>query len=69
MVRHTMVPELPDLIFPEEYADHPDGRLVRMRITVRPDGVELLGDAFRPQLLESLLAELGPDEIEQMLCG
>ncbi|NUP51867.1 MAG: hypothetical protein HOW97_31795 [Catenulispora sp.] len=69
MVRHTMVPELPDLIFPEEYEDHPDGRLVRMRITVRPDGVELLGDAFRPQFLESLLAELGPDEIEQMLCG
>ena len=68
-VRHTVVEHLPDLIFPEEYPRYPDGGLVRIRIKATADGVELLGDAFRPELLEKLLAALGPDEIEQMLCG
>jgi len=63
------VEDLPDLIQPEDYAEHPDGRLVRLRITVTKDGVEILGDAFRPEALEAILARLGPDEIEQMLCG
>ena len=64
------VAELEDLIQPEEYADHPQGRLVRLRISVTPDGVRILGDAFRPEVLEQLLAAgLGPETIEQMLCG
>lgn len=63
------VEDLPDLIQPEEYPDHPDGRLVRMRISVGKDGVEILGDAFRPEVLEEILRRLGPDDIEQMLCG
>lgn len=66
---YRFVEELPDLIQPEDYADHPDGRLVRLRISVTEHGVEILGDAFRPEVLEEILNRLGPDEIEQMLCG
>jgi hypothetical protein len=63
------VEHLPDLIQPDEYAAHPEGRLVRLRISVTEDGVEILGDAFRPEILEEILRRLGPEEIEQMLCG
>jgi hypothetical protein len=67
---YVFVPHLPDLISAGEYDDHPDGRLVRIRIKVTGDGVEILGDAFRPAVLEQLLAALGGDDpIEQMLCG
>lgn len=67
--RFAFVPELEDLISSTEYPDHPDGRLVRLRIKVTDDGVQVLGDAFRPEVLERLLAALGPEAIEQMLCG
>ncbi len=69
MSEYRFVEDLPDLIQPEEYPDHPEGRLVRLRISVTTDGVEILGDAFRPEVLEKILAGLGPEEIEQMLCG
>ncbi len=69
MTGYRFVENLPDLIQPEEYADHPEGRLVRLRISVTEDGVEILGDAFRPEVLEEILRRLGLDEIEQMLCG
>ncbi|TQS46765.1 radical SAM-modified peptide, FtsH ternary system-associated [Cryptosporangium phraense] len=65
----VFVASLPDLIDASEYDDHPDGRLVRLRLTVGADGVELLGDAFRPQELEALLRTLGGGPTEQMLCG
>lgn len=67
--RYRVVPDLPDLIDPAEYATHPEGRLVRLRLTWSEAGVEILGDAFRPEALERLLESLGPDEIEQMMCG
>ena len=63
------VEHLEDLIQPEEYAEHPEGRLVRLRISVSPEGVRIDGDAFRPEMLEKLLAALGPETIGQMLCG
>lgn len=69
MTDYRFVADLPDLIQPEEYASHPDGRLVRIRISVTEHGVEILGDAFRPEQIEKILAALGHDEIEQMLCG
>ena len=69
MSGYRFVENLPDLIQPEEYADNPEGRLVRLRISVTGDGVEILGDAFRPEVLEEILRRLGPGEIEQMLCG
>jgi hypothetical protein len=52
---HSYVESLPDLIDAEEYGQQPAG--------------EVLGDAFRPVTLEAVLAALGPDTIEQMLCG
>lgn len=69
MTEYRFVENLPDLIQPEEYEEHPDGRLLRFRISVTGDGVEVLGDAFRPEVLEAILRGLGPDEIDQMLCG
>lgn len=67
--RYRTVAELPDLIDATEYEAHPEGRLVRIRIEITGDGVEVLGDAFRPEVLERLLEALGPDAIEQMACG
>jgi hypothetical protein len=66
---YRFVPVLPDLIEPAEYGRHPGGDLVRIRIAATPDGVEVLGDAFRPAVLEALLGELGAGPIDQMLCG
>lgn len=66
---YRLVDSLPDLIDADEYARHPEGRLVRLRLTWSAEGVEILGDAFRPDMLERLLERLGPDEIEQMMCG
>ena len=66
---YRMVEHIPDLIQPEEYDDHPEGRLVRISISADGEGVQVIGDAFRPELLEGLLEALGPDVIEQMLCG
>ncbi|MEU7905057.1 radical SAM-modified peptide, FtsH ternary system-associated [Actinoplanes sp. NPDC049118] len=69
MTRYEGVPELPDLIDAAEYDQHPDGGLIRLRISVTPSGVEILGDGMRPEALEALLESLEPDEIEQMWCG
>jgi FtsH ternary system-associated peptide len=69
MADYRMVEHIPDLIQPEEYEQHPEGRLVRISIRVDGAGVQVLGDAFRPEVLEQLLQTLGPDAIEQMLCG
>jgi hypothetical protein len=66
---HRFVEHLDDLIQPEEYEQHPRGGLVRLQIKLTNDGIEILGDAFRPQVLERLLEALGSPEIEQMLCG
>ena len=63
------VESLPDLIDATEYPDHPDGRLVRVRIKATETGVVILGDAFRPTVLEALLTSLGDGPIEEMLCG
>jgi len=63
------VAHLPDLIDAAEYANHPDGGLMRLRISVTEHGVEVLGDAFRPQRLDRLLDNLGGGPVQQMLCG
>jgi len=69
MIEYRFVEHLPDLIGPEDYPDDPDGQRVRIRVSVTADGVEVLGDAMRPEVLERLLQELGARVIEQMLCG
>lgn len=69
MTDHVFVEALPDLIDAEEYADHPDGDLVRLRITVTESGVQILGDGMRPAAVEAVLAAMDAPEMEQMLCG
>ena len=66
---HVFVASLPDLIDASEYAAHPRGGLVRLRITVTESGIELLGDGLRPEAVESVLDALGGGTMEQMLCG
>jgi hypothetical protein len=68
-VERLFVESLPDLISASEYADHPHGDLVRLRVVVTDDGVEVLSDAMRPVSLEALLSALGGGPTEQMLCG
>ncbi|MDT3398739.1 radical SAM-modified peptide, FtsH ternary system-associated [Streptomyces sp. B1866] len=68
--RHVFTEAIPDLIDPAEYAAHPRGNLVRIRIAVTDTGVEVVGDALRPAAVEDALTALGDDgPMEQMLCG
>jgi hypothetical protein len=69
MADYRFVQHLPDLIHPEDYAGDPEGRRIRVRIRATEQGVELLGDAIRPDELEKLLESLDAKVIEQMLCG
>lgn len=69
MAEYRFVDHLPDLIHPGDYAGDPEGRRIRVRIRVTDIGVEVLGDAMRPDELERLLEELGASLIDQMLCG
>lgn len=68
-VGHVFTESLPDLIDASEYSRYPDGKLVRIRISVTDAGVEILGDGLRPELIEQVLAAIGEAPIEQMLCG
>jgi hypothetical protein len=69
MADYRFVHQLPDLIHPEDYASDPEGQRIRLRIRATAEGVELLGDAMRPEALERLLEALDVEVIEQMLCG
>jgi len=69
MTKRAFVEDLPDLITPEEYADDPAGRRVKLRIRITADGIEVVGDAASPKELEELLLALDPAVLEQMLCG
>jgi len=60
---------LPDLITQEDYLDSPKQQKLRVRIDITDEGVEILGDSMYAHLVEELLAQLGADEIERMLCG
>lgn len=68
-VEHVFTESLPDLIDPGEYDKYPDGTLVRVRISVSANGIEILGDGLRPELVEEVLRALGGGPMEQMLCG
>ena len=69
MPTHRFVRHIPDLIHPEDYAADPEGRQVRIRIRITPDGIEVIGDAVRSEQLERMLEQMGAGEIEEMLCG
>lgn len=66
--RLRFVAHLPDLITDEDYLQ-PEVKRVRLRITVTDEGIEILGDSMYAPLLEKLLAQVGAEEIERMLCG
>jgi NifB/MoaA-like Fe-S oxidoreductase len=66
--RLRFVPHLPDLITDEDYLQA-EVKRVRLRITVTDEGIEILGDSMYAPILEKLLAEVGAEEIERMLCG
>jgi hypothetical protein len=69
MTRYRFVPHLDDLIHPSEYADDPQGRRVRLKIAVGPEGIRIHGDAMCVRNIEELLDFLEPEVIAQMLCG
>ncbi|NJP04978.1 MAG: hypothetical protein HC837_04795 [Chloroflexaceae bacterium] len=67
-----LVPHLPDLMQPADYANDSSNngeRIVKFRIRMTADGLAILADSQHPVALEELLASLGVDSIEQMLCG
>ncbi len=63
------VSHLPDLITEQDYLEHPEQRKLRIRINVNDEGVDILGDSMYAYLIEELMAQLEPDEIERILCG
>ncbi len=63
------VSHLPDLIQEEDYLECTEQKKIRLRIDMTDEGVEILGDSMYAHLVEELLAQLGADEIERMLCG
>ncbi|MEM7578391.1 MAG: radical SAM-modified peptide, FtsH ternary system-associated [Cyanobacteria bacterium P01_A01_bin.80] len=63
------VSHLPDLITEEDYLSCSEQKKVRVRINVNQEGVDVLGDSMYAQLIEELMAQLGAEEIERMLCG
>ncbi len=69
MTERKYVQQIPDLIQPSEYERDPQGKRMKFRIRVSGKGIEIVGDAQRPEELEKILKELSPDAIEQMLCG
>ncbi len=62
------VPYLPDLMKGEDYVSI-ERRRVRLRIRITDEGIEVLGDSAYPGILEDLLRDLDPAEIEMVLCG
>lgn len=69
MTEHVYVERLPDLITPEDYKNDPLGKRVRVRIRASENGLEILGDAQRPMVLDEILEQLSPDSIEKVPCG
>lgn len=63
------VSHLPDLIKEEDYLESTEQKKIRLRIDLTDEGVDILGDSMYAHLVEEVLAQLGADEIERMLCG
>jgi FtsH ternary system-associated peptide len=67
--RTRFVSYLPDLITEDDYKQSAEQQKIRVRISRVDQGIEILGDSVYAQSVETLLADLGADEIERMLCG
>jgi hypothetical protein len=53
----------------DDYEVSHERKLIRFRLTVTDNGLEIIGDSPYPYLLEELLAKLDPAVVEMMLCG
>lgn len=69
MSKTIFVQNLPDLLHYADYVNDPESKKMRIRIRMTDDGVDILGDAQRPDVLDDLLEGLGPDAVEKVLCG
>lgn len=65
----TYVGHIPDLMTWDDYDVAHERKLLRFRLTVTEQGLEIIGDSPYPQLVEELLAKLDPAIVEMMLCG
>ncbi len=65
----SYVNHLPDLMSWDDYEVSHERKLVRIRLRVTEQGLEILGDSPYPHLVEKLLEVLEPETIEMMLCG
>ncbi len=65
----NFVDHIPDLMTWDDYEVAHRRKLLRFRLEVTDDGLEIIGDSPYPQLLEDLLEALSPEAIEMMLCG
>jgi hypothetical protein len=65
----TYVSHIPDLMTWDDYEVSHERKLIRFRLTVTEQGLEIIGDSPYPHLLEELLAKLDPATVEMMLCG
>lgn len=63
------VNHLPDLISWEDYNGMGERKVVRFQLIVTEEGLAIVGDSPYAALVEKLLAELGAETIEMMLCG
>ena len=63
------VNNIPDLITGDDYAVIQQRKLVRFRLQVTDDGLEIIGDSPYPCLLDDLLEALSPQVVEKILCG
>ena len=64
-----IVKELPDLMLPEDYGEGLERKRIRIRLSLKDSGVEILGDSLYVEKLENLLALLEPSYVERTLCG
>ena len=65
----SYVGHIPDLMTWDDYEVAHERKLIRFRLTVTDQGLEIIGDSPYPHLLEELLRKLDPAVIEMMLCG
>lgn len=63
------VGSLPSLMGYDDYENAETRKLIRFRLTINEDGIELLGDSAHPVDLDMLLRILEPRMIQSMLCG
>lgn len=67
IIRH--VDDIPDLMTWEDHQQAPERKRIRFRLTATATGIEIVGDSPFPELLERVLMELDPEDLESTLCG